>query len=95
MYILTCMYAFDICEAFEVHIFWFKKFSLLAKNLLDKCLVLIKLNNNHILVLPKYILFQTGTVYCIYVALHVSLREAGGGQWHQPHRGRRSVSGYN
>lgn len=73
------MYAFDICEAFEVHILWFKKFSLLAKILLDKCLVLIKLNNNHILVLQKYILFQTGTVHCIYLALHVSLREAGGG----------------
>lgn len=73
------MYAFDICEAFEVHILWFKKFSLLAKILLDKCLVLIKLNNNHILVLQKYILFQTRTVHCIYLALHVSLREAGGG----------------
>lgn len=95
MYILTCMYAFDICEAFEVHIFWFEKYSLLAKNLLDKGLVLIKLNNNQILVLQKYILFQTGTVYSIYLALHVSLREAGGGQRHQPHRGRRSVSGYN
>lgn len=76
-------------------IFWFQKYTLLSKNLLNKGSELIKLNNNHILVLPKYILFQTGTVYCIYVALHVSLREAGGGQRHQPHRGRRSVSGYN
>lgn len=76
-------------------IFWFEKYTLLSKNLLNKGSELIKLNNNHILVLPKYILFQTGTVYCIYVALHVSLREAGGGQRHQPHRGRRSVSGYN
>lgn len=76
-------------------IFWFEKYTLLSKNLLNKGSELIKLNNNHILVLPKYILFQTGTVYCIYLALHVSLREAGGGQRHQPHGGRRSVSGYN
>lgn len=60
-------------------IFWFEKYTLLSKNLLHKGLELIKLNNNHIHVLPKYILFQTGTVYCIYLALHVSLREAGGG----------------
>lgn len=51
------MYVFDICEVFEVYIFWFKKFLMFVKNFLDKCLVLIKFNNNYIFVLLKYILF--------------------------------------
>lgn len=79
MYILICMYVFDICEVFEVYIFWFKKFLLFVKNFLDKCLVLIKFNNNYIFVLLKYILFQIGIVYCIYVVFYVSFREVGGG----------------
>ena len=30
---------------------------------------------------------QIGTVHRVHFALHVSVREAGGDQWHQPHRG--------
>lgn len=37
------MYAFVICEVFEVQIFWFVKFILLAKNLFNiKGFILIK-----------------------------------------------------